>query len=87
MPIYDGTPAGDVRRGIASGTFVLKKDARKSADAMIAAIDAERPPYGSRSAAPPMGRSTRRSPIVCAPWKRKRKWRLLPTLTTEKPKQ
>jgi hypothetical protein len=43
MPIYEGTPAGDVRRGIASGTFVLKGDARKSVDAMIAAIDAERP--------------------------------------------
>jgi short-subunit dehydrogenase len=60
MPVYDGTPAGDVRRGIANGTFVLKSDARKSVDAMIASMDAERPPlrltlgstaYGSISTA------------------------------------
>ena len=38
------TPAGDVRRGIATGTFVLEADARKRVDAMTAAIDAERPP-------------------------------------------
>jgi NAD(P)-dependent dehydrogenase (short-subunit alcohol dehydrogenase family) len=44
MPVYDGTPAGDIRRGIATGSFVLKGDARKCVDAMIVAIDAERPP-------------------------------------------
>jgi NAD(P)-dependent dehydrogenase (short-subunit alcohol dehydrogenase family) len=44
MAVYDGTPAGDIRRGIASGSFVLKGDAGKCVDAMIVAIDAERPP-------------------------------------------
>jgi len=60
MQVYDDTPAGAVRRGVADGSFVIKGDASKCADAMIAAADAERPPlrlalgstaYGSITAA------------------------------------
>ncbi|PRD41609.1 short-chain dehydrogenase/reductase [Phyllobacterium phragmitis] len=42
--IYDATPAGDVRRGIADGSFEIKGDAARTVDAIIAAADAERPP-------------------------------------------
>ncbi len=41
-PIYDGTPAGDVRRAIADGSFVIRGDVERTADAMIAAGDAAR---------------------------------------------
>jgi len=44
MACYDNTPAGEVRRAVSSGTFVLKGDAVKTVDAMIDAADAERPP-------------------------------------------
>lgn len=44
LPAYDDTPAGDVRRMIASGGFPIKGDARRSVDAMIAAMDSEHPP-------------------------------------------
>ena len=44
MAVYDDTPAGEVRRAIASGTFVLKGDATKTVKAMIEAADADRPP-------------------------------------------
>ncbi len=37
MPEYDPTPAGDVRRAINSGTFVLPNDAAKTAAAIIEA--------------------------------------------------
>jgi len=40
MPEYDATPAGDVRRAIASGEFGLPNDPQKVADAMIALGDA-----------------------------------------------
>ncbi|MBB4002768.1 SDR family oxidoreductase [Aurantimonas endophytica] len=43
LPIYDATPSGDIRRALASGGFVVKGDARRSVDAMIAAGDAARP--------------------------------------------
>jgi NAD(P)-dependent dehydrogenase (short-subunit alcohol dehydrogenase family) len=43
MQVYDNTPAGAVRRGVADGSFAIKGDAAKCADAMIATADAERP--------------------------------------------
>ena len=43
MDIYDATPAGDVRRAIADGSFEIKGDAGRTVDAMIAAADAARP--------------------------------------------
>jgi NAD(P)-dependent dehydrogenase (short-subunit alcohol dehydrogenase family) len=43
MPDYDATPAGAVRRGVADGSFAIKGDADKCADAMIVAGDAKRP--------------------------------------------
>lgn len=44
MDEYDNTPAGDIRRAIASGSFVLKGDAKRTASAMIAAADEKAPP-------------------------------------------
>lgn len=41
LDVYDATPAGDVRRAIASGAFTIKGDAERTVDAMIAAADAE----------------------------------------------
>jgi NAD(P)-dependent dehydrogenase (short-subunit alcohol dehydrogenase family) len=41
---YDGTPVGELRRAITSGSFVAKGDAERTVAAMIAAADAERPP-------------------------------------------
>jgi len=43
MRVYDDTPAGAVRRGVADDSFAIKGDAAKCADAMIVAADAERP--------------------------------------------
>jgi len=37
MAVYEHTPAGEVRRAVASGAFVLKGDAQKMATAIIAA--------------------------------------------------
>ncbi|WP_335970648.1 SDR family oxidoreductase [Streptomyces sp. CA2R106] len=39
MPEYDGTPAGEVRRALADGTFGLPNDPGKIADAMIDLVD------------------------------------------------
>ncbi|MCD9033527.1 SDR family oxidoreductase [Luteimonas sp. Y-2-2-4F] len=39
MPVYDGTPADDVRRGIDSGAFAVTGDAGKVVDRMIEMID------------------------------------------------
>lgn len=39
MPEYDGTPAGEVRRAIADGSFVLPNDPGRIADAMIDLVD------------------------------------------------
>lgn len=44
MPVYDATPAGDVRRGLMDGSFVVKGDAAKTVDAMIVAADLDRCP-------------------------------------------
>ena len=40
MAIYDDTPAGELRRGIASGVFALRGNPEKMVDTMIATIDA-----------------------------------------------
>jgi NAD(P)-dependent dehydrogenase (short-subunit alcohol dehydrogenase family) len=40
MAIYDDTPAGELRRGIASGAFALRGNPEKMVDTMIATIDA-----------------------------------------------
>ncbi|WP_454856645.1 SDR family oxidoreductase [Rhizobium binxianense] len=45
MVDYDKTPAGDIRRAISNGSFVIKGDAERSVDAMIAAADAKDPPF------------------------------------------
>lgn len=44
MPCYENTPAGEVRRGLASGAFAIKGDATRTVDAMITAADMEHPP-------------------------------------------
>jgi NAD(P)-dependent dehydrogenase (short-subunit alcohol dehydrogenase family) len=44
MAAYDATPAGQVRQTIDSGRFVVRGDAGKTVDAMIAAADAPTPP-------------------------------------------
>ncbi len=40
MDVYEGTPAGEMRRGLAAGTFVVLGDPLKMARAMIASVDA-----------------------------------------------
>lgn len=51
MADYDATPAGAVRRAIASGQFEIKGDAGRTVAAMIAAADSDKPslrlPLGS----------------------------------------
>jgi NAD(P)-dependent dehydrogenase (short-subunit alcohol dehydrogenase family) len=42
-PVYDATPAGDVRRSIASGAFTIKGDAGRTVDAMIHVADQREP--------------------------------------------
>lgn len=44
MPEYDDTPAGDVRRAIASNSFAIRGDAGKTVTAMIVAADSAHPP-------------------------------------------
>ncbi|MEV6636003.1 SDR family oxidoreductase [Actinoplanes sp. NPDC051470] len=44
MPEYDGTPAGGVRRALASGEFRLPNDAGKIAAAMVDLVDSGRTP-------------------------------------------
>ena len=44
MDCYDSTPAGEVRKAVSSGSFVLKGDAAKTVNAMIDAVDADSPP-------------------------------------------
>ena len=39
MEAYDNTPAGDVRRAVASGVFPLTGDVNKSVQAMINSVD------------------------------------------------
>ena len=42
--IYEETPAGEVRRLVASGEFVIRGDAVSTVDAMIEAADLDHPP-------------------------------------------
>lgn len=60
MAVYDATPAGEMRRGLTSGSFAVLGDAERTVDAIIDAADAEHPPlrlalgstaYGSIGAA------------------------------------
>lgn len=44
MSEYDNTPAGDVRRAIASNSFAIRGDAGKTVAAMIVAADSAHPP-------------------------------------------
>ncbi|WP_397474193.1 SDR family oxidoreductase [Pusillimonas sp.] len=44
MACYEDTPAGEVRRGVASGAFAIKGDAARTVDAMIATADMQHPP-------------------------------------------
>ncbi|RXR05935.1 SDR family oxidoreductase [Pseudoxanthomonas composti] len=44
MAVYDDTPAGQVRRGIADGSFAIKGAAVRTAAAMIQAADADTMP-------------------------------------------
>ena len=44
MPVYDATPAGEVRRGLADGSFAVTGDPAKMVTAMIACADAASPP-------------------------------------------
>lgn len=44
MAVYDDTPAGAIRDGLANGAFGVLADAGKSVAAMIDAMEAERPP-------------------------------------------
>ncbi|EJN07866.1 SDR family oxidoreductase [Herbaspirillum sp. YR522] len=43
MDCYDGTPAGDLRRAIACGSFAIRGDAAKTTSAIIAAADSAHP--------------------------------------------
>lgn len=45
MACYDDTPAGEVRRGLADGSIAINGDAGKTADAIIAAADADKPAF------------------------------------------
>jgi NAD(P)-dependent dehydrogenase (short-subunit alcohol dehydrogenase family) len=44
MSEYDDTPAGEVRRAIASGSFAIRGDASRTVAAMIVAADSADPP-------------------------------------------
>lgn len=44
LPCYEDTPAGEVRRALASGAFAVRGDAGRTVDAMIAAVDSAAPP-------------------------------------------
>jgi NAD(P)-dependent dehydrogenase (short-subunit alcohol dehydrogenase family) len=44
MAIYDDTSVGELRRGIASGAFVIRGNPEKMARAMIETVDLEKPP-------------------------------------------
>lgn len=45
MAEYENTPAGEIRRAITNGSFVLKGDAKRTAGAMIAAVDQAVAPF------------------------------------------
>ena len=42
---YEGTPAGAVRRAVSERSFEIKGDAGRTVDALIAAVDSEKPPF------------------------------------------
>lgn len=44
MTCYEDTPAGEVRRAVASGAFAVRGDAARTVDAMIEAADAVNSP-------------------------------------------
>lgn len=44
MPAYEDTPAGEVRRALASGAFAIKGDAGNTVDAIIKTTDMPNPP-------------------------------------------
>ncbi|WP_372070207.1 SDR family oxidoreductase (plasmid) [Tistrella mobilis] len=44
LDVYEQTPAGDVRRAIGDGSFVVKGDAARTVAAMIAAAESAAPP-------------------------------------------
>ncbi|MDW5377744.1 SDR family oxidoreductase [Halomonas sp. HP20-15] len=44
MAVYDDTPAGEIRRAIAEGTFGKLADANRTVEAMIATADRQDPP-------------------------------------------
>jgi NAD(P)-dependent dehydrogenase (short-subunit alcohol dehydrogenase family) len=44
MPCYEPTPAGDMRRALASGTFSIKGDALRTVEALIHTVDLPTPP-------------------------------------------
>ncbi|MET0505476.1 MAG: SDR family NAD(P)-dependent oxidoreductase, partial [Luteibacter sp.] len=44
MAVYDATPAGEIRRGIASGAFEIRGNPEKMARAMIETVDLDTPP-------------------------------------------
>lgn len=45
MDVYDATPAGDIRRALANGSFEIKGSAIRTVDAMIAAADQVKPAF------------------------------------------
>ncbi|MET0254724.1 MAG: SDR family oxidoreductase [Luteibacter sp.] len=45
MAVYDPTPAGEIRRGIASGAFEIRGNPEKMARAMIETVDLDTPPH------------------------------------------
>lgn len=44
LAVYDDTPAGEMRRGIASGSVEIKGDAQRTVDAILSVADAPEPP-------------------------------------------
>ncbi|MBT2772036.1 SDR family oxidoreductase [Halomonas sp. ISL-60] len=44
MPLYEETPAGEIRRGLASGAFTIKGDAAKNVNLIIETADMPTPP-------------------------------------------
>ncbi|MDQ7727912.1 SDR family oxidoreductase [Halomonas sp. SpR8] len=44
MPLYEETPAGELRRGLASGAFTIKGDAAKTVNLIIETADMPTPP-------------------------------------------
>jgi len=44
LAVYDDTPAGEMRRTIANGSFKIKGDAQRTIEAIISVADAPKPP-------------------------------------------